>query len=138
MRFLVYWVSSAPKGKEIRGAPNLKVFPISDILPTATLAWALQSLLPDSPVTSLVAQYRVSHRHIRTMPHFATYCGATIVRYPTNKGKATHPKNLPPKQKEFAQTVCANPFCLFSAFFFFKKKKGKRADNLYKLFRNCV
>ena len=39
----------------------------------------------------------------------------------TIQGKATHPKNHPPKYKQFAQTVCANSFCLFSADF-----KGKR------------
>ena len=60
------------------------------------------------------------------------------VRFPTpnrpNKGteklqgKAAHPENHSPKSKQFAQTVCANSFCLFSADF-----KGKRGDILYKL-----
>ena len=43
------------------------------------------------------------------------------------------PKQPPTQKKQFAQTVCVNSFCLFSANF-----KGKRGHNLYKLSRKVL
>ena len=60
----------------------------------------------------------------------AVGCGCLHIALPTNsgkdQGKATHPKNHPPKYKQFAQTVCANSFVCFLLIL-----KGK-GDNLYK------
>ena len=49
--------------------------------------------------------------------------------------KGRQPTQKTPTQiKQFAQTVWATFFCLLSAYFYLK---GKRGDNLHKLSRNC-